>query len=107
MQILKIYKSLITESEIQSCVKRFGHELFGDELGGKERNTGVEDKYVEDIFDFTDNKYGQETNPEFITALGVLKGCMKQYPEVLVPDKALAYRGIVIPIKYFIDRKQR
>lgn len=106
MKIYEIYKSLITEAEITSCVKKFGHELFGHELGGKETNTGIENSYVRDISDFTDNKYGEAITPEFIKALETLKGCMKQYPEVLIPEKTSVYRGITIPAKYFIDKKQ-
>ncbi len=106
MKIYKIYKTLLNEAEIESCVKKFGHELFGHELGGKEKNTGIENTYVRDINDFTDNKYGEETSPDFIKALKTLKGCMKQYPEVLTPEKTKVYRGITIPVKYFIERDQ-
>ena len=42
MEILKIYESLIKEKEtsnnVSFCIKAFGHELFGDQLGGNERN---------------------------------------------------------------------
>ena len=106
MKILEIYKTLLKEAEIESCVKKFGHELFGHELGGKEANTGIENSYVRDISDFTDNKYGEETSPEFVKAVTNLKGCMKQYPEVLIPESTKVYRGITIPVKYFIDKKQ-
>ena len=106
MKILEIYKSLITEAHIEACVKSFGHELFGHELGGKEKNTGLENSYVRDISDFTDNKYGEEITPEFVKALDTLKGCMKQYPEVLIPEKTNVYRGITIPMKYFIEKHQ-
>ena len=104
MKLLNIYKTLITENQVESCVKNFGYELFGHELGGKEMNTGLENNYVRDIHDFTDNKYGEETTPEFMKALKTLKGCMKQYPEVLTPNSTFAYRGVTIPIKYFIDK---
>jgi hypothetical protein len=106
MKLLNIYKTLITENQVESCVKNFGYELFGHELGGKEMNTGLENNYVRDIHDFTDNKYGEETTPEFMKALKTLKGCMKQYPEVLTPNSTFAYRGVTIPIKYFIDNRQ-
>jgi hypothetical protein len=104
MEIYKIYESLIIETEITSCVKKFGYELFGHELGGKERNTGLENNYVRDISDFTDNRYGEETTPEFMKALGTLKGCIKQYPEVLIPEKTSVFRGLTIPARYFIDK---
>lgn len=106
MKILEIYKNLITEVEVESCVKKFGHELFGHELGGHEKNTGLENSYVRDIHDFTDNKYGEETTPQFINAIKTLRGCIGQYPEVLMPDNTTVYRGITIPIKYFADKKQ-
>lgn len=106
MKIYKIYESLLIETEITSCVKKFGHELFGHELGGKEMNTGLENNYVRDIADFTDNQYGEETTQDFIKALETLKGCVKQYPEVLMPEKTSVYRGITIPIKYFINKHQ-
>ncbi len=106
MEIYKIYESLLVEVEIESCVKKFGHELFGHELGGTEHNTGTENQYVRDINDFTDNKFGEETTPAFISALKTLKGCMKQYPEVLMPEKTNVYRGTVVPLKYFVDKKQ-
>lgn len=99
---MKIYQSLLTEAEITSCVKSFGHELFGHELGGKEKNTGVENSYVRGIYDFTDNQFGEETTPEFYKALENLKGCMKQYPEVLMPEKTNVFRGTVIPLSYFV-----
>lgn len=106
MKIVRIYEALLNETQIESCVKRFGHELFGHELGGSEKNTGIENSYVRDINDFTDNKYGEEITPEFVSAMNNLKGCMKQYPEVLIPEKTNVYRGITIPIKYFINKKQ-
>jgi len=106
MRILELYKNLITETQIASCVKKFGHELFGHELGGSEKNTGIENTYVRDINDFTDNMYGEETNPELIKAFDTLKGCMKQYPEVLIPEKTDVYRGTTIPLSYFIENKK-
>ena len=106
MKIHKLYESVLTENEMTSCVKKFGYELFGHELGGKEANTGMENQYVRDIADFTDNMYGQEITSEFVTALKTLKGCMSQYPEVLIPEKTKVYRGITIPLKYFVNKKQ-
>jgi len=106
MKILEVYKTLLTEADIQACVKKFGYELFGHELGGKEKNTGIENSYVRDIEDFTDNQYGEETTAEFVNAMETLKGCMKQYPEVLIPEKTKVYRGLTLSAKYFIDSKQ-
>jgi hypothetical protein len=106
MKIYKLYESLINEVEIQACVNKFGYELFATELGGTEKNTGIENQYVRDISDFTDNMYGEDVTPEFISAMKNLKACMQQYPEVLIPEKTKVFRGITIPIKYFIDKKQ-
>lgn len=106
MKIYKLYESLITETQVESCVKRFGHELFGHELGGTEKNTGLENNYIRYIEDFTDNQYGEETTPEFLNAVKTLKGCMGKYPEVLIPEKTSVYRGTVIPLSYFIKNKQ-
>lgn len=106
IKIVKIYENLINEAEIEACVKKFGHELFGQELGGKERNTSIENNYLRYINDFTDNRYGEETTPDFIKAITTLKGCANQYPEILIPEKTDVFRGLTIPVKYFIDHKQ-
>ena len=44
-------------------------------------------------------------SPEFLKAMKTLKGCMQQYPEVLIPEKTKVYRGLTLPAKYFIDLK--
>lgn len=106
MKIYEAYKNLLMETKIESCVKSFGHELFGHELGGNEPNTSIENAYVRDIEDFTDNKYGEEIEPSFMKALKTLKSCMGQYQEVLVPESTSVYRGITIPVKKFIEKKQ-
>ena len=105
MKILETYNTLLKEAEIEACVNKFGYELFGDELGGKEKNTGIENKFIDDIKDFTDNKFGQETDPDFIKAMKTLKSCSQQYPEILIPDKTKVYRGLTIPIKTFVESK--
>jgi hypothetical protein len=106
MLILEVYKSLITEAHIDSCVKDFGYQLFGHELGGDEKNTPIENAYVKSIEDFSKTMYGKNINPKFVSAMEKLKGCMKEYPEVLIPEKTKVYRGLTIPVKYFIDNKQ-
>ena len=105
MKILRLYENIILENSVEACVKQFGQQLFGDELGGTEKNTGTENSYIRDINDFTDNQYGEETTPELIKDLKNLKGCVKQYPEVLIPEKTSVYRGTLIPLSYFIKNK--
>lgn len=107
MEIYKIYENLLTETQIEACVKSFGHELFGHELGGNETNTNKEANYVGLIHAFTDNEYGIDISPKFVKAIETLKGCMKQYPEVLIPESTNVYRGEVIPISYFIKNKKQ
>ena len=106
MEIYKIYENLLVETQVESCVKSFGHELFGHELGGSEPNTNKEANYVGLIHAFTDTDYGVEVSDKFVKALETLKSCMKQYPEVLMPEKTKVYRGITIPVKWFIEHKQ-
>ena len=106
MKILEIYNGLITEAEITSCVKKFGYELFGHELGGNEPNTNTENNYLDLIKSFTDTNYGTKMSDKFIKSIEVLKGCVNQYPEVLIPEKTKVFRGIEIPIRYFIENNQ-
>lgn len=106
MKLYKIYESLLSENNAEACIKKLGYELFSDELGGNEKNTPVENRFVDAIFDFTDNAYGEELTPDFIEMVKTLKACMNQYPEVLLPDDTIIYRGTVIPLKYFVINKQ-
>jgi len=105
MKLYNLYESLLRESSAESCVASFGKELFGQNLGGNERNTNIEDKYADEIYDFTDNMYGEETRPEFIVAIKNLKGCVNTYPEILIPNSTTVYRGEMIEAKYFITNK--
>jgi len=105
MKIFEIYKNIINEKEVESCVKDFGDELFSTQLGGDEPNTRLEDRYLELIHRFTDNEYGEETNPDFIKALTNLKRCTEKYPEVLTPNDTIVYRGVTLPVSYFIENK--
>lgn len=104
MKIFSLYEHVIKEEAttkgVESCVAEFGHELFGDELGGSEKNTPIENSLVDMIRTFTDNQYGEETSPELISGVKKLKICTSTYPDVLLPDNAVAYRGTTIPLKY-------
>jgi hypothetical protein len=107
MKIFNLYEHIVEEEVVtqkaESCISNFGHELFGDELGGKEKNTRIENNMVDLLKDFTDNQYGEETNSKLKSGLKVLKSCMSTYPEVLMPDNSVAYRGESIPFKYLFQ----
>lgn len=105
MKIFEVYRGIVNEREIEACVKNFGEELFSPQLGGDEPNTRLEDRYLELIHRFTDNEYGEETNPDFVKALNNLKRCTDQYPEVLTPQDTTVYRGVTLPITYFINNR--
>lgn len=105
MKLFEVYESVLQESSGQACFNAFGKELFGDQLGGSEGNTRVEDKYADIIAAFTDNEYGEELGDEFMSAVERLYGCISVYPEVLIPDNTMAYRGTSIPVGYFIDNR--
>lgn len=107
MKIYKLYESFVREAEIEACVAKFGNELFGSQLGGSEKNTDLENDYLEKIKDFTDVSYGYDIDKSFVKALFDLKNCTNQYPEILIPEKTNVYRGTTIPVKYFIDNKQQ
>lgn len=106
MKIFKLFEHLIKEEQvtqnIESCFKKFGSELFDDELGGTEPNTPTERSYVDLIRDFTDNQYGEAIIPEFKVAIKGLHSCMAAYPEVLHPE-GIVYRGSRLPFKYFYN----
>lgn len=106
MKILKLYNDLLTETKIESCVNNFGYELFGNQLGGKETNTDLENSYIKTISDFTDTKYGEQITPEFIKTVNKLKTCINQYPEVLIPEKTKVYRGLNIALSDIIKQNQ-
>lgn len=109
MQIFNIYENIIKEDEIntnsQSCITQFGRELFGDQLGGNERNTRIEDRYAEMIKDFTDNQFGDAISSKLIKSLKNLQSCISTYPEVLHPE-GIVYRGTNIPFKYLFMNYQ-
>jgi len=106
VRLYKVYKSVLTEGNVEKCVTLFGNELFGDELGGTEKNTPIENRYSDEISDFTDNMYGEELKPEFMNMIKTLKGCMGQYSEVLIPEETRVFRGTMIPLKYFVKNKE-
>jgi hypothetical protein len=79
--------------------------LFGDQLGGSENNTRIEDRFADIISDFTDKSYGEEITDKFVSVVDKLYGCMGVYPDVLIPDDVTTFRGTTIPASYFIDNR--
>jgi hypothetical protein len=107
MKLIKLYESLLNEAAVTSCVAKFGYELFGQELGGREKDTPTETNYIDLINKFTRVEFGRKINPGFVTAIDNLKRCTSEYPDVLIPEKEKVYRGIMIPLRYFINTKSQ
>lgn len=102
MKLVKIYESVLRENDAQSCMARFGDILFGDQLGGNEKNTDTENQHLKAVYNFTDFDFGANMKPEMVKAIEDLKGCIKTYPEVLKPETEMVYRGTSAPIMWFI-----
>jgi GNAT superfamily N-acetyltransferase len=99
---LELNKRLNENEENVSCLDKFGKELFGDQFGGHEKNTRLEDEYVKLINQFGDNEFGVGINSKLVDAIYNLKKCASQYPEVLIPDAEIVYRGSYLPLSFFI-----
>lgn len=106
MEIIKLYETLIIETQVDSCVKTFGNQLFGQELGGTEKDTKTEKNYADLISRFSSEEYGRNMNPNFVKAINSLKGCVGQYKDVLLPENNLIYRGLTLPLSYFLEKRQ-
>lgn len=102
MKLVKLYESVLRENEAQACVARFGDILFGDQLGGAEKNTDIENKHVKAVYNFTDFEFGANMKPAMSQAIDDLQGCISTYPEILKPDAEMVYRGTSAPIMWFI-----
>jgi hypothetical protein len=105
MKLLRLYENVIREGQAKGCVAKFGVELFGDQLNGKEANTNTEELYLKYIERFTEDNFGVTMGEDFLKSIEHLKGCMSSYPEVLVPSKTTVYRGEVIPVTWFLKNK--
>lgn len=103
MKLVKIYEDIIREGAAESCVAAFGKILFADQLGGNEKNTSVEKKHAEAVYNFTDIDFGENLQPEIEQAIIDLQGCMSTYPEVLRPRAEKVFRGASAPIMDFIN----
>ena len=96
-------KGLLFEDDSnRDCLNKFGKELFGDQFGGFEKNTKLEDEYANLIRNFGDIQFGSNINSKIIDALQDLKNCMSTYPEILVPESETVYRGSVMKLGFFI-----
>lgn len=94
---------LLLEGESnKNCIDNFGKELFGDQFGGFEKNTKLEDEYVNMIKNFGDINFGSNLNPKIIDALQHLKQCVSTYPEILIPESETVYRGSNMRLSFFI-----
>jgi len=102
MKLIKLYESVIREGAAQSCVAEFGKVLFGDQLGGDEKNTGIEDKHAKAVYNFTDFDFGENVKPEIEQAVHDLQNCMSTYPDILKPNVQKVFRGASAPIMEFI-----
>jgi hypothetical protein len=106
MKVLQLYENILIENGTNSCTAKFGQELFGQEFGGNEKDTPTEKSYAKLIGDFSSEHYGKALKNKFVQAMQTLKGCMSQYPEVLIPDSQPIYRGLTIPVSYFFEHHQ-
>lgn len=106
MKLVKLYEAVIREGKAQSCLVKFGQELFDPQLskdGEVEANTDTEGDYLKLIDQFTTYHHGRALRPAFIDAMKTLKGCISSYPEVLQPD-GVAYRGVNIPLSELLSQ---
>lgn len=85
---------VIQEAKVsQDCIDKFGEELFGNFLGGKEADTEYEDYVFKRVEDFVDGGGNQSQAKK---AFMDLKDCMKDYPDILEPPSRTLFRGTKI-----------
>ena len=102
MKLLNLYKKVLNESHSEGCIAKYGKELFAQQLGGTEPNTDIENDNLNQVQKFTDSDFGLSLSPEIIDAVGNLKKCIQQYPDVLMPNNTLVYRGVRFSLGHFI-----
>ena len=102
MKLVKLYKRVIREGAAESCIATFGDILFADQLGGDEKNTGIENKHAKAVYNFTDFDFGENIKPEVQQVIVDLQQCMTTYPDVLRPKVQKVFRGTSAPIMAFI-----
>ncbi len=98
MKLVKLYESVIIEGKAQSCLVKFGKELF-DSKSSMENDID----YLKLINDVNGSNNVKMIRPKFIDAIRTLKGCISNYPEVLQPD-GVAYRGVNIPLSELLGQ---
>lgn len=109
MKLVKIYEEVLRENKAESCIAMFGKELFDPQLSVSgepsevEPNTELENEYLKYIQQFTGIYHGTLLKPKFVEAMKNLKGCIKQYPEVLQPV-GVAYRGTSLPLSKLLSQ---
>jgi len=101
MKLVKLYKSLILEGQLEACVAQFGQELFSPEFNGAEENTELEDEYIELLHKFSGNISGSRIDTKMFQMSTNLKKCVSAYPDILQPE-GMAYKGIKVTIKDLI-----
>jgi len=107
MKLFKLYKNIITESNAEFCIKNYGQDLFGNQLGSDEPNTDTENMDVHNIVDFTGVSFGEDLTNSVVNTINRLKKCIDVYPEILIPEKTKLYRGTVVPILTLLKKSKQ
>lgn len=98
MKLIKLYKSLIIEGHIESCVSKFGRELFSPELDGKDDlNNKLDSENFELSHKFTNNTTNSRIDTDIYNIANNLKRCVGAYPEIFPTDNMI-YKGSKISI---------
>lgn len=85
---------LIMESPASNpCIDKYGHILFGDFRNKSEKDTKKEKEAFTLLKRFLKNSHGKALESDFLKTLENFKKCIKQYPDILLPDSTLLYRG--------------
>lgn len=91
MKNIQIY---IHEANANSCLSKFGKDLFGSQYGG-EKDTNFEGELLDRIKNYTDMNFGESTEDDLVAGIRALKNCINKYPNELKPKNAFSFRGIV------------
>lgn len=105
MKIYKLYEQALVEGQVETCVSRYGKELFGS-MFGKERDTELEKDLLFQIKQFTVIGFGKMLNKNFVSNILKLRDCMSVYPDILQPE-GIAYRGTKIKLDTLLKNKHK